>query len=507
MSTEEEWTVGANDALTISLVRQGDSGLKKMESFNPKFTYPIFGEHETIFGYKGLKINLQYNASDMRPNASVTSTKKFQTVSEVEAFDVVGTLKEYLPGVAFQKKADFELAVNQLPSSWSPPGEQIKTFQRKGETYGVWKGSLADEAVKQLVKRIQVLVLFYIEGGSYIGEDAEGKDEPDYSLARWNVYFLYKYQTRDDGRTDYVFHGYSTVYNFWLFQSPTPPSTPPTLIHPSVDDTWELPEGDLPYVEIPHRARISQFVILPPYQGKGCGAMLYNTIFETHLNNPTTKEITVEDPNEAFDLLRDLCDMKYLRANIPEFADLAITPGISVPQKGGILHDNLHVTHANSATSQRAIVDKDALEQIRQKSKIAPRQFHRLIEMHLMSKLPLSVRPIPETTDESMSPPKTAKPSPQDQNVYTLWRLLLKQRLYRRNAAILGEFEITERIIKLNETLENVEWEYARILERLEAPRPSAGNGEEAVNGNGKRKADGEESAEPSSKKVRVEDA
>lgn len=91
-------TVDANEAITILLVQPGDSGIKKIESFNPKFTYAIFGEEERIFGYKGLKINIQFNASDMRPNASVTSIKKFQTVSEVEAFDVVGTLKEFLPG-------------------------------------------------------------------------------------------------------------------------------------------------------------------------------------------------------------------------------------------------------------------------------------------------------------------------------------------------------------------------------------------------------------------------
>ena len=70
----------------------------------------------------------------------------------------------------------------------------------------------------------------------------------------------------------------------------------------------------------------------------------------------------------------------------------------------------------------------------------------------------------------------------------------------------LGEFEITERIIKLNDTLDNVEWEYARILERLESPRPEA---ESEANGagssHGKRKSDGEEEG-PSSKKARVDD-
>ena len=78
--------------------------------------------------------------------------------------------------------------------------------------------------------------------------------------------------------------------------------------------------------------------------------------------------------------------------------------------------------------------------------------------------------------------------------------MLLKQRLYRRNATLLGELEITERILKLNETVENVEWEYANILERL-APKTTASNG--------KRKLDevAEAKGSPSGKKARFEDA
>ncbi|KAH8653674.1 acyl-CoA N-acyltransferase [Xylariales sp. PMI_506] len=502
---EEEWTADANDAIAISLVTPSESGLKKLESFNPKFTYALF-EEERIFGYKGLKVNLSYHASDMRPHLSVSSIRKFPTVGDVEAVDVVETMKEFLPGVAFQKKGDFELAINQTAKDWTPPGELIKTIERDGDTYEIWKGSLADAAVKQLVKRIQICVLFYIEGGSYIGQDAEGQDEPEYSLARWSVYFVYKKESLPDNQRNYIFQGYSTVYNFWLFEPPTPPSTPGSTeaIVPKVDDTWELPTGDFPYTSIPHRARISQFVILPPFQGKGIGAMLYNTIYELQIADPTTKEITVEDPNESFDLLRDLCDLKYLRRNVPDFANLSISADIPVPQKGGVLHHNLAVSPSEIASpSESTIIDIDALEKLRVKSKIAPRQFARLVEMHLMSKLPPSVRPTPETSDPaSATLQKAAKPSKADSNVYTLWRLLLKQRLYRRNAAILGEFEVTERILKLNETLENVEWEYGRILERLEAPRPGAA-------ANGKRKSrDGDESAgESASKKPRVEDA
>ena len=108
-----------------------------------------------------------------------------------------------------------------------------------------------------------------------------------------------------------------------------------------------------------------------------------------------------------------------------------------------------------------------------------------------MSLLPASVRLHHDSTDA-----QRPAPSKSDRQVYTLWKLLLKQRLYRRNSAILGEFEITERILKLDETLSNVEWEYAQILERLEQTRTDV---------NGKRKLEADSEGGPAGKKVRIE--
>ncbi len=350
------------------------------------------------------------------------------------------------------------------------------------------------------MRRIQIVILFFIEGGSYIGEDAEGNAEPDSSLARWSVYFLYakKPGSDTDCKSKYVFQGYSTVYHFWMFQQPSPPTTPgaeTTSLGPAPGNSWELPQGDFALTDLPHRARISQFVILPSFQGKGAGAILYNTIFELQMNDSSIKEITVEDPNEAFDLLRDICDIRYLRKNEPDFANLKINTGVPVPEKGGILHNNTEVSLAQQSNpAGDRIVDTDVLEKLRLRHKIAPRQFSRLVEMHLMSQLPTSVRPQAEPSES-----KRVIVSKGDKHVYTLWRLLLKQRLYRRNATILGEFEITERILKLNETVDSVEWEYANILKRIETKPPIA---------NGKRKFDEEDDASDGTpgKKARVGD-
>ncbi|KAI0138543.1 putative histone acetyltransferase type b catalytic subunit [Hypoxylon sp. NC0597] len=418
----------------------------------------------------------------------------FRRIGDVEATPIESIFQEFLPAVAFQTRNQYCEAVHDLPDMWTPPGTLVKTVEKNGEVYEVWHGTLNMPEIHQLMKRIQILVLFYIEGGSYVTEPNQSL--PDNFLARWSVYLVYKKERNSEVATKnkYIFQGFATTYKFWMFE-------PTTLLTSSdikkAGDSWELPEAGS-NEGATHRLRISQFVILPPFQGKGIGSLLYNTIYEAAINSPTTTELTVEDPNEDFDLLRDLCDLKYLRENVPEFADLWINTNVSVPTKGGMLHHDTHISFRNGASTNETIVDLAKLENIRVQNKIALRQFWRLVEMHLMSKLPDSVRPVSDIGG------KKPKATQEDKHAYMLWRLLLKQRLYRRNVSILGEFEITERIIKLNETVNNVEWEYARTLERLEA-KPPVSNDSAVSNGKRKLKRSGDAGAS-TSKKARVED-
>ena len=87
----------ANEALVVSLVTPVDGKLKTLSSFHPKFTYPIFGDEEQIFGYQNLKISLRFNASDMRPHLSTSYSKKFKAIGDTEPTDIEETLKEFLP--------------------------------------------------------------------------------------------------------------------------------------------------------------------------------------------------------------------------------------------------------------------------------------------------------------------------------------------------------------------------------------------------------------------------
>jgi histone acetyltransferase 1 len=65
--------------------------------------------------------------------------------------------------------------------SFSPPGEIIDSYVMNSNTYTVYKASLHDQDAVTLVDRLQLLILLFIEGGSYI----------DSSDDRWQIYVLY----------------------------------------------------------------------------------------------------------------------------------------------------------------------------------------------------------------------------------------------------------------------------------------------------------------------------
>ena len=381
---------------------------------------------------------------------------------------------------AFEKSTAFESAIaNFNYEEFQPPGELWQTIQAEGETYEIWKGSLADLAVQQVVKRVQILVSFYIEGGTFIE-----LEEPEWSLERWTVFFLYQKNAEAmPKRSPYTFMGYSTTYRYFYFTPlPSPPSSTEKkerISHPANLD-FELPLPQISLSDLRSRTRISQFVVLPPFQRGGNGSRFYNSIFDFYLEDANTVEITVEDPNESFDDMRDLNDLARLR-KVEEFAALRINTDTVVRAKGVVPRD---------------IVNLAELDKIRLRFKIAPRQFARLVEMQLLSLIPTNIRQslLVERQSSSASDIKAK------QHEYRLWQLYTKQRLYRHNKDALMQLDRTERIDKLDEALGAVEADYARLLRDLEKRQSGK------TTPNGKRDSPEEqtvEEGEPAAKKVK----
>lgn len=422
-----DWTADANDALTLSLVRAEEDkqvlgGEETYEEFHPTFTYPIYGEDEKIYGYQDLVIDLRFASGSLAQYLSVRHAQKLDASTTVD--NVEGILKEFIPPDYETDEAAFLTRVQEDAVSFKPIGSVVHTYTRPapstsgsgsatGEVveYAVYHATWNDPGFREYHRRMQIFILLYIEAGSYISEDDDA----------WHFFVLYEKRKRQNGTKTYHFIGYSSVYKFYCF-----------------------PEK--------HRLRLSQFVILPPYQHQGHGSELYKTIYNYALITPLISELTVEDPAEAFEDLRDRNDLRMLLGNenfMKEgFGNETVSHG------GGKVQKRRTRARANpmGASSVMAKVtgkmgppiDKAWSESFRTQLKMAGRQWQRLMEMLILMHL-----------------------NPTDVQAARAYRLQVKERLYRFNFEILAQLEKEERLEKLEETFQSLRDDYLRILEMI----------------------------------------
>lgn len=218
--------------------------------------------------------------------------------------------------------------------------------------------------------------------------------------------------------------------------------------------TFSLPPSDpISPSSLPSRARISQFLILPSHQGHSHGTHLFTTITDALLSTPTVWEITVEDPNEAFDDLRDYTDYTRLQAN-GTFSQVVFSTG---------LPPVLTAKRVGVRVPTSKLLDLPRLEALRRQNKLAPRQFARLVEMYLLSRIPPEVR---QRGGARLT--QRGKAAEGNDRVYYYWRLLVKQRVYKQNRDLLAQLERVERIDKVEQTVGEVVGDYERLLQGLE---------------------------------------
>nr|OQO23818.1 hypothetical protein B0A51_08140 [Rachicladosporium sp. CCFEE 5018] len=441
-----EWSSNSNECFTFHL--DGHD-----ETFKPAFTYPIFGEEESIFGYQGLAIDLRLRKFDLQPKLEVTWDEKFPSSAGVEPTDVKAALEDFLPECAFSGPTV------ERDLSEGPPGELTHSYTKDGVKYEVWVSDVNDGLAERILANVQALVPMFIEGGTIVdvaGDKTQG--------ARWKLHLLYECRGTP---ASYSLIGFGTSYRIFTLPDRKDPLPEHMALLQSPEmrqqllsrgaDVFPTLLNDSPrlesFLDNPSRERISQFLILPPYQGASHGSQLYHAMY-THLTtSPSVLELTVEDPNEAFDDLRDLSDLLRLRQTSPEFCALPHIP-----------------THL--------IVPFDVRERIRKETKLQSRQFDRLVEMQTLSFIPPTHRSKARLTKKEHSTNEQDK-------TYWFWRLYVKQRLYIFNRDVLIQVEGDERAKALDSAFESVVQGYSAMLERvLKAEEKLKREGEEGdVNG------------------------
>jgi len=426
-----DWTSNSNNALHLSFVRANEdkevlADSESYENFHPTFTYPIYGEDENIYGYSDLVIDLRFASGSLAQFLDVRYSAKVPSSSTLD--DVRGTLEKFIPEGYYRTESEFLACVEEDGVSFRPLGEKVASYTRvapnsatKGKAaavalpeddpdaivYEVWHATWKTPGFREYHRRMQLLILLYIEGGSYINEEEES----------WEFFVLYEKRKRRTTPVTETYHfvGYSSLYPFYCFPDKV-------------------------------RLRLSQFVIAPPYQHQGHGSALYKAIYEYVLTKPSIAELTVEDPAEAFEDLRDRNDLAMLLGHTAFMSE-----GFG---SGAVSHGGGRVGRARAPAKEKGKkaaggklgppADRAWLERWRKELKIAGRQFHRLVEMLIQLRL-----------------------NPTDTRGAKAYRLQVKERLYRFNYEVLAQLDEKERLEKLEETFQSVCEDYRRILAML----------------------------------------
>lgn len=435
-----EWSSDSNDCFHITLLRSDGT---KHTTFSPKFTYPMFGEQEAIFGYVGLSIDLTFAAYNLQPRLQVSWERAFKEQGDIKPTDINTALTDFVPAEAFTDTSiSFEDA-----QTFVPPGEVIRTYNRESEAFEVRCASLADPAAKQLLERMQILVPLFIEGGSML------QLEQEWTAERWKLFTLWTVITDGSGKKEHALIGYGTSYRIFTLPDRHTPAQSEAM------DGVTTEEPDFPPftrggavqspLDLLSRERLSQFLILPGFQSKGHGQELYRAMYSCLTAPDNVREFTVEDPNEDFDDMRDFCDLTWLRGKYPEFSALEINADIPT-----------ELLATSKEVPVDAIVPKSIKNKIRKESKIIDRQFDRMVEMHTLSRIPRPNRSPARIT-------RREKTSNENDRKYYFWRMLVKQRAMIFNHDALVQLDPSERAEKLEAVVDSNQGQYTEIIEKV----------------------------------------
>ncbi|KAI1316151.1 histone acetyltransferase 1 [Mortierella claussenii] len=376
MNSLKQWVTSSSEAVNIRLVKAVPGAVDEeadedIVEFNPAFTYPIFGEQEQIFGYKDLFINLEFASGSLASCFSMGYKDKKPTADKIYA-----SMKDFLPSDIIDNHDLFTQIAQRDYSEFKPMGAKVGEYRADHElyensTFEFYQAKFDTPRFLEHHRRMQCFAIFFIEGASFI-EDTDEK---------WEVRMLFE-KVSENGQESYNFAGYCTMYPYYYY---------PDQI----------------------RMRISQFLILPPYQQQGHGSKMYQSLYNDFCSRKEIREMTVEDPNDDFSDLRDKNDMKHLTAK-------------------GVFKD------------LQAPIRRNRIDEIAKTYKLTKKQVARCFELALLRNL-----------------------DKRNKAQYKAFRLQVKGRLYKHNAEALATLDKRERIEKLHETFLSVEEDYHRILALL----------------------------------------
>ena len=201
----------------------------------------------------------------------ITSREEFRQVLENETKDtfkqpgkLISSFKKNVPGVQCDTT---QVSILQKPKLKRNHKASMGSFQQK--VFDIYKVKGDSEYFKEVNRRFQAIFQFYIDGASFIDFDPN-----------WHYFVCYM---------DHKLVGYTSVLE------------EKRLVAGSKKNNFTS------------RVLLSQFIVLPPYQGLGLGSTLLRAVYDYYINqDKQCIEFSVEEPSDEFQSLMDLIEIKLI---------------------------------------------------------------------------------------------------------------------------------------------------------------------------------------------------
>ncbi|KAF8393487.1 hypothetical protein HHK36_021731 [Tetracentron sinense] len=271
--------VEANECIKIFLVG-GKEEVDAADSFclDPVDLNRFFGDDGKIYGYKDLKITIWLSSISFHAYADIAFLNTSDGGKGIT--DLKSALQRIFGESLLEKKDDFL-------QTFSTESQYIRSVVVNGEVLHyeaskehndnsnshlkveacaveVIRMAVNSMPVGQLYSRLVPLVLLLVDGSSPI----------DITDPGWEIYLVA--QRKADEQEYSTLLGFATVYRFYHY-----------------------PDSS--------RLRISQILVLPPYQGQGHGRHLLETLYSVAISEKVY-DVTVEEPSDYLQHVRTCID-------------------------------------------------------------------------------------------------------------------------------------------------------------------------------------------------------
>lgn len=356
--------VEANKCIKIFFVSSREEvGAKNGFCMDPVDLSQFFGEDGKIYGYKELKINIWLSSVSFHAYADISYAS---TVDGGKGITDLKMALENIFGEALLEKSDFLQTYSterHCVRSVISAGTVLRcySFNEEADSSGTYSDGLSVEhqvirmelrslPVGLLYSRLVPLTFLLIDGSSPI----------DVTDPKWDIYFTVKKIQSHTGDYDLRLLGFATVYRF-----------------------YHHPEST--------RLRLSQILVWPPYQCKGHGRHLLESVNSVAIAE-NVYDLTVEEPSEYLQYLRSCIDTLRLLDFEP------IKPAIQ-SVASSLRTDSLSKKSCKSLAGPPTY----AIEIVRQKLKINKTQFLRCWDILIYLNLDSMNRMIMDTFRASIS--------------------------------------------------------------------------------------------------------